>query len=229
MAVRPELGHAAHLLHQHLGEVPDPDVARALEQYLITTIDHGFNASTFTARVIASTGADLGSAVVGALGALSGPRHGGAPSRALDALDAIGEPGAAAAWVRATVGHGERIMGFGHSVYRGPDPRAVLLREVALRLGGRLVDLAVAVEPIITRTLDELRPGQRISTNVEFYAGVVMARCGLPREAFTTTFAASRSIGWCANVLEQARDPRVIRPSARYVGPPAPQPVPPGP
>jgi citrate synthase len=222
----PDLGYSANYLFMQTGQVPDPDHARGVEQYQISTIDHGFNASTFTARVITSTGADLGSAVVGAIGALSGPLHGGAPSRALDMLDAIGTPDKTDAWVRHAVESGDRIMGFGHRVYKTDDPRSVLLKGVAQRLGGPLADFAMQVEQTVVDVLAELKPGRELYANVEFYAGVVMDRCGLPRELFTPTFASSRVIGWCANILEQAADNRIIRPSARYVGPPPPQPVP---
>jgi len=222
----PDLGHAANYLWMVTGRRPDPEVVRALEQYLILTVDHGFNSSTFTARVITSTGADAAAAVVGAIGALSGPLHGGAPSRALDALDAIGTADRAEEYVRAAVGRGERIMGFGHAVYRTDDPRSVMLRNVAQGLGGDLVDLAVEVEQTVVRVLAELKPGQPLYANVEFYAGVVMDRCGLPRQLFTPTFAVSRVIGWCANIAEQAEERRLIRPAANYVGPPPPQPVP---
>jgi citrate synthase len=222
----PELGYSANYLYMLTGEVPDPESARAVEQYQISTIDHGFNASTFTARVITSTGADLGSAVVGAIGALSGPLHGGAPSRALDMLDAIGKPENAEGWIRNAVEKGDKIMGFGHRVYKTDDPRSLMLRGVAERLGGDNVEFAKKVEKTVVDTLAELKPGRKLYANVEFYAGVVMDKCGLPRELFTPTFASSRVIGWCANILEQAADNRIIRPSARYVGPPPPQPVP---
>jgi citrate synthase len=175
---------------------------------------------------VTSTGADLGSAVVAALGSLSGPLHGGAPSRALDTLDAIGTPDRAAEWIRDAVGKGERIMGFGHPVYKTDDPRSVMLRQIARAIGGPLVDFAEQVESITLATLAELKPDQHIRTNVEFYAGVVMELCGLPRALFTPTFAASRVVGWCAHIGEQAADDRIIRPSARYVGPPAPAPLP---
>ena len=226
IAPHPDLGYAANYLYMLSGESPIPDHARAIEQYQITTVDHGFNASTFTARVITSTGADLGASVVGAIGALSGPLHGGAPSRALDMLDAIGTPDKTDAWVRNAVESGDRIMGFGHRVYKTDDPRSVLLRSVAQRLGGDMADFATKVEQTVVDVLAELKPGRDLYTNVEFYAGVVMDRCGLPRELFTPTFASSRVIGWCANILEQAADNRIIRPSAKYVGPPPPQPVP---
>jgi len=223
---RPDLNYAANYLWMLDGNEPSPKLARALEQYLILTIDHGFNASTFTARVITSTGADLGAALVGAIGALSGPLHGGAPSRALDMLDAIGDPSRAESWIRDAVTHGDRIMGFGHRVYKTDDPRSTLLREVAADLGGPLADLAAEIEGTVVRVLDELKPGRRLYANVEFYAGVVMASCGLPRHLFTPTFTCSRTVGWCAHVLEQAANNRLIRPSARYVGPPPPAPVP---
>lgn len=226
IAPRDDLGHAANLLWMVTGVEPSPAAARALEQYLILTIDHGFNASTFAARVITSTGADLASAVGGAIGALSGPLHGGAPSRALEMLDLVPDAEAAQRWVRDVVASGGRVMGFGHRVYSTDDPRSVLLRQVAQDLGGPRVAHALGVESAVVRTLAELKPGRELYTNVEFYAGVVMEACGLPRELFTPTFAASRTVGWSAHIEEQAADNRLIRPSARYVGPPAPQPVP---
>jgi citrate synthase len=227
IAPHPELGYAANYLYMMQGKVPAPEHAAAVEKYLISTIDHGFNASTFTARVITSTGADLGAAVVGAIGALSGPLHGGAPSRALQMLDEIGVAENAEPWLRAAVERGDRLMGFGHRVYKTDDPRSLMLREVADELGGDKMELARHIEATAIKVLDELKPGRRLYTNVEFYAGIVMDRCGIPRELFTPTFAASRVIGWCAHILEQAADNRLIRPSAQYVGPPPPQPVPP--
>lgn len=223
----PSLSHAANYLYMVTGETPEPEAARALEQYLILTVDHGFNSSTFTARVIASTGADVAAAVVGAVGALSGPLHGGAPSRALDTIHDIGTPERAEEYIRGLLGRGERIMGFGHAVYRTEDPRSAMLRGVAQRLGGGLVDLAVQVEKTVLEVLAETKPERPLYTNVEYYAGVVMDRCGLPEEMFTPTFAVSRVIGWSANIAEQARERKLIRPSARYVGPPPPAPVPP--
>jgi citrate synthase len=222
----PDLRYGANYLWMLTGEIPDADIARAIEQYQITTIDHGFNTSTFTARVIASSGADVAAAVVGAMGALSGPLHGGAPSRALDLLDTIGTPERARPYLLDAVQRGERIMGFGHRVYRTDDPRSVFLRGVAERIGASKVEFAKQVERTVVDVLAELKPGRNLYANVEFYAGVVMDACGLPRELFTPTFASSRVIGWCANILEQAADNRIFRPSARYVGPAAPQPVP---
>lgn len=224
---RDDLDYAANYLWMLTGEEPGPGPADAIKHYLVSTIDHGFNASTFTARVIASTGADIGACVTGAIGALSGPLHGGAPSRALDLLDEIGSPERARAVVTEKVVNGERIMGFGHAVYTTEDPRSLMLKEVAQRLGGPLVDLAIQVEETVVAVLAELKPGRHLYANVEFYAGVVMSRCGVPPEMFTPTFASSRVIGWTANILEQAADSKIIRPSARYVGPPPPQPVPP--
>ncbi|HET9732515.1 MAG TPA: citrate synthase [Acidimicrobiales bacterium] len=225
LSPRDDLGYASNYLWMLNGEEAPESHRRAVEAYLLSTIDHGFNASTFTARVVASTGADLASAVVAAVGALSGPLHGGAPSRALETLEAIGTPERAEAWIRRSVSDGERIMGFGHAVYRTEDPRSAMLRGIAQELGGPLVDFAVDVERTVLSVLAELKPGRELHTNVEYYAGVVMSQCGIPPEMFTPTFATSRVIGWCAHIREQTADNRIIRPSARYVGPPAPQPV----
>lgn len=223
---REDLPYAANYLYMLTGSEPDKQQARAIEQYLISTIDHGFNASTFTARVIASTGADVAACLVGAVGALSGPLHGGAPSRALDTLDAIGTPDRIDPWIRERVLAGDRIMGFGHAIYRTEDPRSRMLREVAQQFGGPRVEFAVEVERQVEAILAELKPGRELHTNVEFYAGLVMELCGLPREMFTPTFAAARVVGWSANVVEQAEDPKIIRPVARYVGAEAPVAVP---
>ncbi|MFE0512816.1 citrate synthase [Streptomyces sp. NPDC058964] len=223
---REDLSYAANYLFMLTGTEPDPLRARAVEQYLISTIDHGFNASTFTARVIASTGADVAACLVGAVGALSGPLHGGAPSRALDTLDAIGTPDRIDPWIRERVLAGERIMGFGHAVYRTEDPRSRMLRDIARGFGGPRVEFALEVERQVETILAELKPGRELHTNVEFYAGVVMELCGLPREMFTPTFAAARVVGWSANILEQAEDAKIIRPVARYVGPEPPEAVP---
>jgi citrate synthase len=223
---RSDLSHAANYLWMLSGREAPAEHVRAVEQYLVLTVDHGFNASTFTARVITSTGADMAAAICGAIGALSGPLHGGAPSRALDMLDSIGTPDRAEAWIRDAVERGERIMGFGHRVYKTDDPRSTFLRETARSLGGPLVEFAEQVERTTVDVLAELKPGRQLYTNVEFFAGVVMHTAGIPRELFTPTFATSRTIGWTAHVLEQAADNRLIRPAARYVGPPPPQPVP---
>jgi citrate synthase len=228
---REDLSAAANWLYLVTGEVPDEARVAAVQSYLVATVDHGFNASTFTARVVASTGSDVVSSIAAAIGAFVGPLHGGAPDRALDSLDEIGSPDRVDAWVRDKVRSGDRIMGFGHAVYRTEDPRARMLREIALDLGRRgfdpgLAEFATAVERRVVEVLAELKPGRELYANVEFYAGVVMEQCGIPRSMFTPTFAASRVIGWSANVLEQAADGKVIRPAARYVGPPAPRPLP---
>lgn len=222
----PSLDHAANYLWMLTGRRPEPGVTRALEQYLILTMDHGFNNSTFAARVIASSGADAAAAVTGAIGSLSGPLHGSAPGRALETLEAIGTPEAAPGWIRRAVERGDRIMGFGHAVYVGPDPRSEMLRGVARRLGGDLVDLAVEVEALIQSTLEELKPDRTLRANVEYYAGVVMRSCGLPTSLFSPSFAVSRTVGWSANILEQLEGRRIIRPVARYVGEPPPAPLP---
>lgn len=223
--IAPDPGHdpIGDFLRMLLGSVPDDRLVTALGTYLTAAIDHGFNASTFTARVIASTGADLAACAGGALGALSGPLHGGAPARTLDMLDDIGSPERADAWVRARVQRGERIMGFGHAVYRTEDPRSRLLRGVAQRLraeglASERVDVAVTVEQTVLRVLDELKPGRSLRTNVELYAAVVMEACGIPRALFTPTFASARLIGWGAHACEQVQDGKILRPSSRYVG-----------
>ncbi|GAA4159192.1 citrate synthase/methylcitrate synthase [Gryllotalpicola daejeonensis] len=215
----PGRGVVANYLHQVTGEVPDAAHERALSAYLIAAMDHGFNASTFTARVIASTGADVASCLAGALGALSGPLHGGAPARALDSLDEVGTPDRIEPWLRDQLAAGRRIMGFGHAVYRTVDPRSVLLRSVAESFGGPHVEFAMAFEAAAERVLAEHKPGRPLHANVEFYAAIVMELCGVPREMLTPTFAVARTVGWTAHVLEQARDAKIIRPSARYVGP----------
>jgi citrate synthase len=216
----PSMGHAESYLYETTGQVPTVEHVRAVEQYMILTVDHGFNASTFTARVVASTGADIADAICAAIGALAGPLHGGAPSRALDALDVIVTADRAASWVRREVAAGRRIMGFGHAVYRAPDPRSGLLREIAERLGGDLVRRAIDIEAEILVTLAELKPDRPLPSNVEFYAGVVMETAGLPRSMFTPTFAVSRTIGWTTHVVEQAAVGKLIRPTSRYIGPP---------
>ena len=219
VAPDPSLGHAADYLRMATGELPEPDRARAVEQYLVATVDHGFNASTFTARVVASTGADMAGCLVSAVGALTGPLHGGAPGRCIQMIDEIGTPDRAGDWVRARLTSGDKIMGFGHAVYRAEDPRGVVLREAAERLGGDLVARSAGIEREILAVLAEWKPDQRIVTNVEFWAAVVLELAGLPRAMFTPTFSVSRSIGWSAHVIEQHGVGKIVRPSARYVGP----------
>lgn len=223
---REDLTTAQNWLFMISGDVPSDARARAVDRYLTATIDHGFNASTFTARVVASTGSDIASAVCAAIGAFAGPLHGGAPDRALDGLDQIADLADADSWARAKITAGERIMGFGHPVYRTEDPRSVMLRETAQQLGGELIDKAAQVEKVIAAALADLKPDRKLYANVEYYAGVLMELCGIPRSMFTPTFACSRIVGWCANIVEQSADSKIIRPIARYDGPEAPQALP---
>jgi citrate synthase len=215
----PGLGHVANYLYMLTGTPPSSRHVDALSTYLILTVDHGFNASTFATRVLASTGTNLVAAVIAGLGALAGPLHGGAPSRVLDALDTIGNVDAIHDWVASTIASGERIMGFGHAIYRGPDPRCELLRGTALSLGGERAELAVVFEQEVVRQLRESKPERTLAANVELYAAIVMEQCGIPRHLFTPTFAIARMVGWVAHALEQAEQRKIIRPSSRYVGP----------
>jgi citrate synthase len=217
----PSLGLAAGFLYQLRGEPPDEASARALDAYFIVGAEHGFNASTFAARVILSTHADIASAVVGAIGALKGPWHGGAPSEVVDQLHQIGSVEQAEGWIRAALERGERLMGFGHRVYRAYDPRAAALRRVAEGLAGLAgwLDLAVAVEEVALRLLAEFKPDYPIKTNVEYYAAAVLQGVGLSPDLFPATFALARHSGWTAHCLEQAEENVLIRPAVRYIGP----------
>jgi citrate synthase len=222
--VRTGLAHAAHYLHQLFGAEPSAERIRALETYLNTVCDHGLNASTFAARVIVSTRSDVISAITGALGALKGPPHGGAPGPALDMVFDIGTPERAETVIRAKLDRGERLMGFGHRIYRVRDPRADVLAEAAERFytsGGdrSLYDLARTVETTALRVLRELKPDRRLDTNVEFYTALLLNGLRLPSELFTPTFAVGRVLGWAAHCLEQLRDGRLIRPQSAYIGP----------
>jgi citrate synthase len=224
IAPRADLGHAANFLYMLSGEAPGPDRVRALETYLSTVIDHGLNASTFTARVITSTGSDLVSAVVGALGALKGPLHGGAPGPALDMVFEIGEASRAEAFLRRKIEAGDKVMGFGHRIYKVRDPRADALAAAAerwYRRGGdmSLYTLARAVEATAIRLLEEYKPGRRLQTNVEFYTALLLHGLGLEAPLFTPTFAVSRVSGWIAHAFEQRRTNRIIRPQSEYAGP----------
>lgn len=221
----PTLGHAANYLFMLRGEEPDPERVRALETYLNTVVDHGLNASTFTARVIASTGSDLVSSITGAIGALKGPLHGGAPGPALDMVFEIGDAARAEGVLRRKIEGGERLMGFGHRVYKVRDPRADVLAAAAERLFARgsadrsLYDLARSVESVALRLLEEYKPGRNLQTNVEFYTALLLHGIGLDVPLFTPTFAVSRVVGWVAHTLEQRRTGRLIRPQSQYVGP----------
>ena len=221
---RADFGHAANFLYMLGGEVPDAERVRGLETYLNTVIDHGLNASTFTARVIISTGSDLVSAVVGALGALKGPLHGGAPGPALDMVFEIGDASRAEAMLRRKIEAGEKLMGFGHRVYKVRDPRADVLAIAAERMYTRAGDmslytLAREVERIALRLLEEYKPGRRLQTNVEFYTALLLHGLGLEVPLFTPTFAIGRVSGWIAHALEQRAANRIIRPQSEYVGP----------
>jgi len=219
----PELGHAANYLYMLMGEVPGAEFTRALETYLNAVSDHGMNASTFVARVIVSTRSDFVSAVVGAIGALKGPLHGGAPGPALDVVFEIGDVSRSEAYLREKLGRGERLMGFGHRIYRVRDPRADVLAAAADRLyttdGDReLYDLALGVEQTALRLLEEHKPGRNLQTNVEFYTALLLHGLGLSTEHFTPTFAVGRVAGWAAHCFEQRTLDRLIRPQSLYVG-----------
>jgi citrate synthase len=224
LAPRRDLNHAANFLYMLNGEDPDPERVRALETYLNTVVDHGLNASTFTTRVITSTGSDLVSSVVGALGALKGPLHGGAPGPALDMVFEIGEGSRAEEILRKKLAAGEKLMGFGHRIYRVRDPRAEVLAAAAERLYTRAGDLSLyalarSVEATAIRLLEEYKPGRRLQTNVEFYTALLLHGLGLDVSLFTSTFAVSRVSGWIAHALEQRRENRIIRPQSEYSGP----------
>ncbi len=223
VAPRDDLGHAANYLYMLTGEESGHARTRAMETYLNTVMDHGLNASTFTARVIVSTRSDMISAVTGALGALKGPLHGGAPGPALDMVFEIGSIENVEPYLRAKLERGERLMGFGHAVYRVRDPRASVLAAEAARFfradGDRqLYDLAREVERTAVRLLAEYKPGRNLDTNVEFYTALLLHGLGLPAELFTPTFAVGRVAGWTAHGFEQKAVDRIIRPRAEYVG-----------
>ena len=215
----PSARHSADYLRMITGTAPRPEVATALERYLVLTADHGFNNSTFATRVITSTGADVSSIIGGALASLSGPLHGGAPSRVLEMIEAIGATSNTEAWARSQLKQGHKIMGFGHAVYAAQDPRSALLAETASELGGELVERAREIEGRLLAVMNEWRPDATIVTNVEFYAALVLHLAGVPSQLFTPTFAVSRVVGWSAHLLEQAANNKIIRPSARYIGP----------
>ncbi len=221
--MRPDAGrgHAADLLHMIRGREGDAAEVAALEAYLVTIIDHGLNASTFAARVVASTAAGLPSAIVAALAALKGPLHGGAPGPVLDMLDAIGTADAADAWLTRALDRGERLMGFGHRIYRVRDPRADVLKEAVRTLRGRAnrIALAESVEQTALALLARRKAGRRLDVNVEFYTALLLEALGIPRAGFTALFAAGRTGGWIAHVREQEAGGRIIRPQSRYVGP----------
>ena len=221
----PMLPHAADMLRMLQGVRPSATQVEALDRYLVTASDHGLNASTFAARVIASTHAGLAAAAIGAFCALKGPLHGGAPGPVLDMLDDIEEPDRAPTWLESALANGERLMGFGHRVYRVRDPRADALKaalELLTRSGEVTVErlrLAEAVERAALELLARHKPDRRLQTNLEFYTALLLEALGFPRDAFTCVFAASRVGGWIAHAREQTLRGRLIRPQSRYVGP----------
>jgi citrate synthase len=223
VAPRADLGLAANFLYMLNAAEPHPELVRGLDTYLSTVSDHGLNASTFTARVIASTGADFISAATGAIGALKGPLHGGAPGPALDMVFEIGEAARAEAVLRAKIERGERLMGFGHRIYKVRDPRADVLGAAAARMfatagDARLHDLARAVEAMALKLLEEYKPGRRLQTNVEFYTALLLHGLGIDTAFFTPVFAIGRMAGWTAHCFEQRATGRLIRPQSVYVG-----------
>ena len=215
----PDAGHAADFLRMLSGDAPARDAAAALDTYLVTVADHGLNASTFAARVVASTRAGVFSSVVGALCALKGPLHGGAPGPVLDMLDEIGGPEEIDGWLAAKLAAGERLMGFGHRIYRVRDPRADVLKAAVRRLSGDRLAFAEQVEARALAALARHKTGRSLQTNVEFYTALLLDAVGLPRSLFTPVFAIGRVAGWTAHILEQQQTGRIIRPRSRYVGP----------
>ena len=202
----------------------DPAHVKAIDAYWISAAEHGMNASTFTARVVASTGADCAAALSSAVGALSGPLHGGAPARVLKMIDEVERAGDPEGWVKAALDRGERLMGFGHRVYRAEDPRARVLRRTARELGSTRFEVAEALERAALAELKARKPDRVLATNVEFWSAVVLDFAEVPPEMFTSMFACARVAGWSAHILEQKREGRLIRPTAKYVGP-GPRPV----
>lgn len=198
---------------------PDPKHVQAVDAYFVSAAEHGMNASTFTARVIASTGADVAAAISGAVGAMSGPLHGGAPSRVLHMIEEIERTGDATAYVKGVLDRNERLMGFGHRVYRAEDPRARVLRRTARELGAPRYEVAEALEQAALKELRERRPDRVLETNVEFWAAIVLDFAEVPAPMFTSMFTCARLAGWSSHILEQKRTGRLIRPSARYIGP----------
>jgi citrate synthase len=197
----------------------DPKHVEAIDAYWISAAEHGMNASTFTARVVASTGADVAAALSAAVGALSGPLHGGAPSRVLKMLDDVDAAGDAERYVKDLLDRGERLMGFGHRIYRAEDPRARVLRRTARELGSPRVEVAEALEDAALAELQARKPDRVLATNVEFWSAVVLDFADVPPDLFTSMFTCARTAGWSAHIMEQKREGRLIRPTAKYVGP----------
>jgi citrate synthase len=199
---------------------PDPKHVKAIDAYWTSAAEHGMNASTFTARVIASTGADVAAAMSGAVGAMSGPLHGGAPARVLHMIEGVEKTGDAKTYVKAELDKGQRLMGFGHRVYRAEDPRARVLRRTAKELGAPRYEVAAALEQAALEELHARKPDRVLATNVEYWAAVILDFAQVPPHMFTSMFTCARTAGWAAHILEQKRTGRLVRPSADYVGPP---------
>ncbi len=220
LSPRADLDHATNYLFMLSGKEPTALQTRALNIYLVLLADHGLNASTFVARIVTSTWSDLYSCIAAALGALKGPLHGGAPSRALDMIEAIGKKENAEKWMRDALARHERLMGFGHRAYKTTDPRAEILRDLAREVcDPEFFSLAQHIEETALRLLHENKPKERLYTNVEFYSAAVLHAVGLPKDLFTPAFAMSRMVGYTAHILEQIGDNRLIRPDAEYIGP----------
>lgn len=216
---RADLGHTANFLYLLTGQEPEEAHVRSLDAYLVMLADHNMNASTFIARIVASTTSDLASAVVAAICALKGPLHGGAADKSQEMLAAIGTAENAEPWMRAALARGERLMGFGHRAYKTTDPRSEELREMARQADPAGFAYARHVEGLALALLEETKPGRRLYTNVDFYSAVVLNAVGIPVDLFTPTFAVARVAGWTAHILEQAANNRLIRPLAEYTGP----------
>ncbi len=239
IAPDPGTGHAADFLRMAFGARALAARTRALDAYLVTVADHGMNASTYAARVVTSTGSDMASAVVAAIGALKGPLHGGAPGPVLDMLDAVGDPADARAWIERELDAGRRIMGMGHRIYRVRDPRAAVFERQAQELARAMaargdaeadrvlarLEIARAVERAAEAALARRHPERPLKANVEFFTAVLLEAIGLPRESFSAAFAVGRVAGWCAHAVEQRERGRLIRPASLYIGPPASPPV----
>ncbi|MWC27020.1 citrate synthase/methylcitrate synthase [Paenibacillus sp. MMS18-CY102] len=216
----PDLNHVANYLYMLKGEIPQEAHVAAMNAYAILTMEHGMNASTFSSRVVVSTQSDIVSAICAAIGAMKGPLHGGAPSEVMAMLDGIGSKENAEQWMREHLGKGNRLMGFGHRIYKTRDPRAEALKTVTSRLASEdpWLDLAVYVEELAIKILDEYKPGRRLYTNVEFFAAAVLRSVEMPSTLFTPTFTSSRLVGWTAHILEQSQNNRIYRPQSEYVG-----------
>ncbi|WP_078411230.1 citrate synthase/methylcitrate synthase [Priestia abyssalis] len=220
IAPNENLDHVANYMYMITGEVPTQNSVKSLSAYFVLTIEHGMNASTFSSRVVSSTESDMVSAICASIGAMKGPLHGGAPSGVIDMLEEIGSEDNIEPWVREKLENGQKIMGFGHRVYKTHDPRAEALKVVSEQIAGsdNWFKLILQIEEVTLKLLREYKPGREIYTNVEYFAAAVMKSINLPADLFTPTFTASRIVGWTAHVLEQSADNRIYRPESHYTG-----------